>query len=31
MYCEYCGKEIGDAKFCRYCGKEVAPPPKNVL
>lgn len=28
MYCEYCSKEIGDAKFCRYCGKKVAPPPK---
>lgn len=30
MYCEYCGKEIGEAKFCRYCGKKVAPPPKIV-
>ncbi len=28
MYCEYCGKEIGEAKFCRYCGKKVTPPPK---
>lgn len=24
MFCEYCGKDIGDAKFCRYCGRPVA-------
>lgn len=28
MFCEYCGKDIGGAKFCRYCGKKVAPRPK---
>ena len=27
MHCEYCGKEIGEARFCRYCGKKVAPLP----
>ncbi|MBI3896028.1 MAG: zinc ribbon domain-containing protein [Acidobacteria bacterium] len=24
MYCEFCGKEVGDkARFCRWCGKPI--------